>query len=80
MQKKVKQKITVSYEPEADVLMWELNNGVIDHAEEAGNMVVHFSKSHVPVLVELLDAKQFFAVSKQAFVKRGHSVKIALPA
>lgn len=49
------------YEPEADVLSWELSKGAIDYAEEAGNMVVHFSKKNVPVYVELLNASKFFA-------------------
>ena len=49
------------YEAEADVLSWELGTGAIDYAEEAGNMVVHFSKKNVPVYVELLNASKFFA-------------------
>lgn len=50
----------ISYEPEADVLSVEVSReAAIDHAREVGNMVVHFTKHNVPVLVEVLNASQF---------------------
>ncbi len=49
----------VSYEPEADILSWMVSDQPIDYAEEAGNLVVHFSKNHKPVLVEMLEASKF---------------------
>lgn len=49
----------LSYEPEADVLSYEVGEESIDHAEEVGNVVVHFSKTKVPVLIEILEASIF---------------------
>ena len=66
--------IKVSYEPEADILSWEVNPGAIAYAEEAGNMVVHFSKKHVPVFVEVLQARQFLFRSNR-LLKRHRPVR-----
>jgi len=65
-----KTKAKISYEPEADVLTWKLNNKGIDYASEIGNVVVHFTKNNQPVLVEFLEASKFLKqagniVSKQ---------------
>ena len=40
----------IHYEPDSDVLSWEVSNEPIDSAQEIGNVVVHFSKKNVPVL------------------------------
>jgi hypothetical protein len=50
----------ISYEPEADVLSWEISNKPIDYASEIGNVVVHFTKRNQPVLIEFLEASKFF--------------------
>lgn len=52
-------KTSMTYEPEADVLSWKVADGDIDHAQEFGDFVVHFSSNHVPVLIEVLQAKNF---------------------
>lgn len=49
----------ILYEPEADVLTWQLNQQDIDYASEVGNVIVHFTKDHKPVLLEFLDASKF---------------------
>lgn len=50
----------ISYEPEADVLTVEVSRTApIDFAKEVGNVVVHFTKQGIPVVVEVLDASQF---------------------
>lgn len=54
-----KSKIKISYEPEADVLSWEVSTKPIDFAKEIGNVVVHFSKDSTPVLLEILEASNF---------------------
>ncbi|MDP3764598.1 MAG: DUF2283 domain-containing protein [bacterium] len=54
-----KNKLKLRYEPDADVLSWEVSAKPIDFAEEIGNMVVHFSKDNTPVLFEILDASSF---------------------
>ena len=40
-----KNKTKISYEPEADVLMWEITDKPIDFAKEIGNIVVHFTST-----------------------------------
>lgn len=69
--KKNNLKNKISYEPEADVLMMEISGQPIDHAKEIGNIVVHFTKNDVPVLVEILEASKFFRKAKNLLEKRG---------
>ena len=63
-------KIKISYEPEADVLMWEITNKPVDFAKEIGNVIVHFTKNNIPVLIEFLEASKFLAKAKN-LVKKG---------
>jgi len=49
----------INYEPEADVLTYEITNQPIDYAKEVGDIVVHFTKNNIPVLVEILEATKF---------------------
>jgi uncharacterized protein YuzE len=51
----------ISYDPDADVLSMETSGrSTIDHAEEMGDLIVHFSKRNKPVLVEILEASRLF--------------------
>lgn len=59
----------ISYEPEADVLTWELSDKDIYSAKEMGNVVVHFTKNDLPVLVEILDASNFLLQAKRLIHK-----------
>ncbi len=43
---------------DVDALLIELSDKKIDYAEE-GQMIIHFSKDGKPVLLEILDAKDF---------------------
>jgi len=47
----------ISYDRDADILMIEISDKDIDYAEEAGPMIIHFSKNGKPVLIEI---EQFF--------------------
>ena len=49
----------MSYDPEVDVLLIEVSKRPIDHAEELGSVIVHLTKDHKPVALEILDASQF---------------------
>lgn len=69
----------LTYEPEADVLTWEISSRGIDHAKEIGNMVVHFSKSNTPVLVKILEASRFIAQSNK-LIKHPAQTRMALKA
>ncbi len=58
--------LKISYDPEADVLSWELlKKAKIDYASEVGNIVVHFTKNHLPVFIEVLDASTFITQSAE---------------
>lgn len=49
--------LKITYDPDADVMSWEVpGKNIIDHATEMGNLVVHFTKTGKPVLIELLNA------------------------
>ena len=61
--------VKISYEPEADVLIWELANRPIDFAKEMGNVVVHFTKDDVPVLVEILEASKFLHKAEELLIR-----------
>ena len=67
---KNKNKVKISYEPEADVLIWEITDKPIDFAKEVGNIIVHFTKNNIPVLVEVLEASKFLDKAKN-LMKRG---------
>lgn len=61
----------ISYEPEADVLTVEMSRTApIDFAKEIGNIVVHFTKQGVPVLMEVLNASQFVSQAADLVRKR----------
>ena len=57
-----------SYDPEADILMWEISHeATIDSAREVGNMVIHFTQQNIPVLIEILNANQFLHSAGKVF-------------
>lgn len=72
---KNKDKAKISYEPEADILMWEITNKPIDYAKEIGDVVVHFTKNNMPVLIEILEASKFLAKVKNLIKENKISIK-----
>lgn len=66
----------VSYEAEADVLRWEISKDKIDYATEVGNLVVHYSKKHVPVYIEVLEASKLFIKVKMPVVRATNRVAV----
>ena len=49
----------VRYSKDVDILLLELSDEAVDHAEEAGQFVVHFSRRGTPVLLEIQGAREF---------------------
>lgn len=47
------------YDPETNILSWEITKRPISHAVEFGNFIIHLSKSRQPILIEILDATKF---------------------
>ncbi len=72
---KNKNKVKISYEPEADVLMWEITDKPIDFAKEIGNIIVHFTKNNIPVLIEILEASKFLTKARALVQKDKISIK-----
>jgi len=70
-----KNRTKISYEPEADVLMWEITDKPIDYAKEIGNVIVHFTKDGVPVLIEILEASKFLTRAKNLIKKTQISIR-----
>ncbi|MBI4338036.1 MAG: DUF2283 domain-containing protein [Chloroflexi bacterium] len=64
----------IKYSPDVDALLVELSPAHIDHAEEAGQFILHFSKAGELVLVEILDARDFVLDSLTSLIK-GEEVK-----
>lgn len=59
----------ISYNREDDVAMIELSNKKIDHAQEAANVIIHFSKDDEPILLEILDASRFLTEMMRTSMK-----------
>ena len=72
----ISRKIKMSYEPEADVLVWEITKQPIEYAEEVGNVIVHFSKKNNPVLMEILEASKFLSTAKKLVNSKSELVKV----
>ena len=49
----------IRYSKDADALLVELSTEPVDYAEDSGPFIVHFSKEGEPVLLEVLEAKEF---------------------
>jgi len=66
----------VRYDREVDILTMELSDKKIDHAEEAGPMIIHLNDQGEPVLLEILDASEFLAQLIKASIKGNMEVAI----
>lgn len=61
----------IRYSKDVDALLIELSDKTIDYAEDAGQIIVHFTKDEEPVLIEILDAKEFLLRSLSTVVTTG---------
>jgi len=43
----------------------EVAKGKISYAKDFGNVIIHFSKVHKPILIEILDASKFVGQFEQ---------------
>jgi len=53
----------MNYDKEEDIMLLEVSSDPIDFAEEMGPIIVHFTKDSKPVLLEILDASDFFSAA-----------------
>ena len=69
----------ISYDAEADVLSVENKASTpIHYAQEMDNVVVHFSRKGIPVLVEILQASDLF--KRQSKVVKQSLRRVLTPA
>ena len=47
------------YDPESNLMSWEISQGEISHVHEFGDFIIHVSKKEKPILVEILNASKF---------------------
>ncbi len=53
----------MKYNKEEDIMLIEVSSEPIDFAEEMGPIIVHFTEDDKPVLLEILDASEFFSAA-----------------
>ena len=73
-------KTLFNYDPEADILSWEITGRPIEYAKEIGNVVIHFSKNHSPVLIEILEATKLLTSALGILEKSGITLSKSTPA
>ena len=59
----------IKYSKNVDALFIEFSNKKIDHVEEEGQVIIHFSEDDEPVLLEILDAKEFVLNSLESVMQ-----------
>lgn len=57
------------YDPETNILCWEISKSKISHAREFGNFIIHLSKNGQPVLIEILEASKYIGESDKIKIK-----------
>jgi len=65
------------YDPESNILSWEVSKGKISHAKEVGSLIIHVSKSAKPILIEILEASSF--INQFDKIKNIKDIKKVLP-
>ncbi len=64
----------IRYSKDVDALVVELSDKPIDHAEEEGQIIIHFSRDNEPVLIEIFDAREFLLNSFTSVFKEKETV------
>lgn len=66
----------IKYSKDVDVLLIEVSDRPIDYAEEEGQIIVHFTKDGEPVLLEILNAREFMMSSLTSLLEER---EVAIP-
>jgi len=65
----------IKYDEEADVLTIIIaEEGKLSHAEEVGDLIVHFDEDNKPLLIEILRASKIVPLMVQSMAKKEVSV------
>ena len=59
----------IKYDEEADVLTIILK-GKLSHAEEVGDIIVHFDKNEKPLFMEMLKASEIIPLTVEGLAKK----------
>jgi uncharacterized protein YuzE len=59
----------IKYSKDVDVLLIEISDKPIDYAEEEGQIIIHFTEKGKPVLLEILNAKEFMMKSLSSLLE-----------
>jgi len=65
------------YDEESNLISLEIAKGKIAYAKDFKNVIIHFSKAHKPILIEILDASKFIGQFEQ--IKNLKEIKKVLP-
>ena len=66
----------IKYSKDVDALLIEISDKPIDYAEEEGQIIVHFTEKGEPVLLEILNAKEFMVSSLSSLLEEK---EVAIP-
>ena len=59
----------IKYSKDVDALLIEMSDKPIDYAEEEGQIIIHFTENGEPVLLEILNAKEFMMQSLSSLLE-----------
>ncbi len=60
----------ISYDRDQDILTVEMNTSArIEHAEQSGPFIAHFTEADEMVLLEILNASEFFSSALRATLR-----------
>lgn len=59
----------IKYSKDVDAFIIEISEKPIDYAEEEGQIIIHFTKDGEPVLLEILNAKEFMLNSLSSLLE-----------
>ena len=59
----------IKYSKDVDALLIEISDKPIDYAEEEGQIIIHFTEKGEPVLLEILNAKEFMIQSLSSLLE-----------
>ncbi len=63
-------KARIHYSPDVDALLIRLSEDPIDHAEEAGDFILHYSPEGKVVLIEVFQATPFLMGLLNSMIQR----------
>jgi len=60
----------IKYDSEADVVLIFEEEGRLDYADEAGDMIIHYAKDGKIIMIEILNASRFISKLVETLAKK----------